>query len=104
MKQVSQEIAEHQVVRKYNKLYDSLLDLVTALNVLEPGGTLLDDIKFETKEDGTVRVSFVTTPIQLTVATKERTFILRVIEETGDRPKLSPSRPIMKRHKEIALA
>ena len=40
MKQpVSKETAEIRVVRKYHKLYKPLIELVDALQFLEPGGT-----------------------------------------------------------------
>ena len=47
MKQpVSKETAEVRVVRKYHKLYKPLIELVDALQFLEPGGTLVNDVKF----------------------------------------------------------
>ena len=83
MQQVSKEFAESQVVNKYHKLYGSLVDLIKALNVLEPGGTLLDDVTFMTKEDGKIQVAYVATPIQVTIDTPQRKMILKVIEHIG---------------------
>ena len=89
--------AELKVTRKYHQLYQSLIELITALNVLEPGGTLVDDVTFETNEDGKVRVSYTGTPIQLTIKTPERTFLLRVLESIGDKDSPMKRRKIDKR-------
>lgn len=78
--QLAPEVAEQRVTDKYKKLYKSLLELVDALNVMEPGGTLVDDVTITTKEDGRIRVAYVATPISVRINTPERTFILRVIE------------------------
>jgi hypothetical protein len=83
MKAVSKEMAEGRVVEKYNKLYSNLIDLVTALNVMEPGGTLVDDVVFTVNEGKKVSVAYVATPIQVTINTPERKFILRVVESPG---------------------
>lgn len=77
---VDQSTAEARVVKKYNKLYDNLLDLVKALQVIEPGGTLVDDVVFS-QQEGKVRLAYVATPIQVTIDNKDRRFILRVIEK-----------------------
>lgn len=90
MQEVSKEFAESQVVTKYNKLYIALVDLVGALNVLEPGGTLLDDVTFQTRKDEKVRVSYVATPIMVTVNTDERKFILRVVEQANGETRFKP--------------
>lgn len=90
MQEVSKEFAESQVVTKYNKLYIALVDLVSALNVLEPGGTLLDDVTFQTREDGKIRVSYVATPIMVTIMTNERKFILKVVEQANSKMLLRP--------------
>lgn len=71
-----------RVSSKYHKLHQSLLELVDALNVLEPGGTLIDDVTFSTKEDGKIQVAYVATPIQVTINTPERKLILKVIENS----------------------
>lgn len=76
------EEAERKVVKKYHKLYGSLTDLVDALQKMEPGGTLVDDIAFTQKKNGKVSIAYIATPIQVTISTKERRFILRVIEHS----------------------
>lgn len=83
---VSREAAQAQVTAKYRKLHKSLIELVSALNLLEPGGTLLDDVTVTTKEDGRVRIAYVTTPMQVAITTPERKFILKVIEHAGSLP------------------
>ncbi len=80
MERVSTQIAESRVVRRYNKLYESLMELVSALQILEPGGTLVDDIIISTREEGKVRLAYISTPVQLTIEDEDRRFILRVIE------------------------
>lgn len=80
MTEASEETARAKVVRKYNDLYICLTDLVDALQVLEPGGTLLDDVVIYQKEEGKVSLTYVATPLQLTIQDKNRKFILRVIE------------------------
>lgn len=83
---VSREATQAQVATKYHKLHKSLIELVSALNVLEPGGTLLDEVAFTTKEDGRVRIAYVTTPMQVAITTPERKLILKVIELAGSLP------------------
>jgi len=79
---ISKATAEVRVVNKYHKLYVPLIDLVNALQNMEPGGTLVDDVTFTDKPEGhTVRVAYVARPVMLTIKDKHRTFILRVIEE-----------------------
>jgi hypothetical protein len=81
MKRASTQSAESRVVRRYNKLYGSLMELVSALQILEPGGTLVDDIVISTREEGKVRLAYISTPVQLTIEDQDRRFILRVIEK-----------------------
>jgi len=83
-KRITNETAEIRVTTKYHQLHKSLIEFVDALNVLEPGGTLLEDVTFTTKEDGRVRIAYVATPVQVTINTSERKLILRVIEHGGD--------------------
>lgn len=66
---------------RYNKLYKSLIELVTALQILEPGGTLVDDVVISTREEGKVRLAYISTPVQLTIEDQDRRFILKVIEK-----------------------
>jgi selenophosphate synthetase-related protein len=76
----SRATAEARVVSKYRKLYAPLIELVNALQDIEPGGTLVDDVTLMKKEDGSVRITYVAKPIMLTISDKNRVFILRVIE------------------------
>jgi len=85
MKQsIPKETAEARVVSKYNKLFKPLMELIDSLQGLEPGGTLVDDITLIDKADGdSVRVAYSAHPIMLTIQTKERAFILRMVELNG---------------------
>lgn len=78
---LTKENAEAKVVNKYHKLYKPLIELVDALQYLEPGGTLVDDATFTTNDKGTIRIAYVAKPIMLTIADKKRVFILRVVGE-----------------------
>lgn len=94
MSKDSEQQAMQKVVRKYNKLYTSLTDLVEALQKLEPGGTLVDDITFTQKQNDKVSVAYIATPIQLTINTEDRRVrhhrLRRWLDELcrlkGDRP------------------
>ena len=44
MRQTTSETVEEQIIQKYRKLHRVLQELVDDLQVLEPGGTLMDDI------------------------------------------------------------
>ena len=78
---LTREAAELKVVNKYQKLYAPLIDLVNALQLMEPGGTLVDDVVFsDTADDHKVRIAYTAHPIMLTIQTKERVFILRMVE------------------------
>jgi hypothetical protein len=103
MAYVPKETALLRVTNKYHKLYQSLLELVTALNVLEPGGTLLDDVTFTTKEDGRVQVAYAATPIQVTINTPERKLIVRVIENPDGKMPLKRS-PVRAPSRSVALS
>jgi hypothetical protein len=79
MKQpISKETAEARVVHKYNKLYKPLIELVDALQELEPGGTLVDDVVLENNGEK-VRIAYAARPIMLTIQDKDKAFILRVV-------------------------
>lgn len=78
---ISKETAEARVVAKYHKLYQPLVELVDALQRLEPGGTLVDDVTFTDKPDEhKVSIAYAARPVMLTIKDKGRTFILRVLE------------------------
>ena len=74
---ISQDQAKANIVGEYRKLYEPLIDLVGALQGLEPGGTLVDDIVIGKK----ARVAYAAHPVMLTIRDSNRTFILQVVEE-----------------------
>ncbi len=43
--QPSKERAESRVVNRYHKLYVPLIELIDALQDLEPGGTLVENVR-----------------------------------------------------------
>lgn len=73
---ISHDQAKANVVGKYHKLYEPLIELVDALQGLEPGGTLIDDIVIGQE----TRVAYAAHPVMLTIRDGDRTFILRVVE------------------------
>jgi len=76
----SKRAAELKVVGKYRQLYGPLMDLVKALQALEPGGTLVDDIVLMGGAEGqATRVAYTAHPVMLTIQEKNRAFILRVV-------------------------
>ena len=84
-----QETAERRVVWKYRKLYVNLMELVDALQRIEPGGTLVDDVTITNASEGeVVRLAYAARPVMLTVKDKDRTFILRVVE-TSDKSEVA---------------
>ena len=79
---ISKATAEARVVNKYHKLYVPLIELVNALQNLEPGGTTVDSVTLTDKPEGhTVQVEYAARPVMLTIKDKDRTFILRVVEK-----------------------
>jgi hypothetical protein len=81
---ISKQTAEARVVHKYHKLYAPLIELVDALQNLEPGGTLVDDVTLTDKpHENKVSIAYAARPVMLTIKDGERTFILRLIEARG---------------------
>jgi hypothetical protein len=78
---LDKQTAETRVVRKYQKLYVPLIELIDALQNLEPGGTLVDDVVLSRKDKGSVHMEYVARPTMLTIVDGKRTFILRVVEQ-----------------------
>jgi len=75
----SKERAESRVVNRYHKLYVPLIELIDALQDLEPGGTLVDNVRIGRSErDKQVHIEYVAHPITLTVTEGDRTFTLRI--------------------------
>jgi hypothetical protein len=78
----SKERAESRVVNRYHKLYKPLIELVDSLQDLEPGGTLVDDIRINRSEsDKQVHIEYVAHPVTLTIMDNDRTFILRIAKK-----------------------
>lgn len=77
--QPSKDRAESRVINKYHKLYSPLIELVNALQDLEPGGTLVDDTIIM-RDDEKIRIAYAARPVMLTIKDKDRTFVLRVVE------------------------
>jgi hypothetical protein len=77
---ISKETAELRVINKYHKLHKPLIELVDALQNLEPGGTLVDDISLINDGNGKIRIAYVAKPIMLTIQESNRAFILRIVE------------------------
>jgi hypothetical protein len=75
----SKERAESRVVNRYHKLYKPLIELVDALQDLEPGGTLVDNIRIGRSEaDKQVRIEYTAHPVTLTITEDDRSFVLRI--------------------------
>lgn len=81
--QVAHEAARIRVAASYHKLQKTLLELVAALNVLEPGGTLVDDVIVATENGDRIRFAFVAKPLQVKIKTAEETVVLKVVEDAG---------------------
>ena len=79
--QIDPDTAKARIAERYTKLHTSLLELVDALNIVEPGGTLAEDVHFTTR-DGSIKIAYSATPINVRIYTPECVFILRVIERT----------------------
>jgi hypothetical protein len=78
----SKERAESRVVNRYHKLYKPLIELVDSLQDLEPGGTLVDDIRISKSEsDKQVHIEYVAHPVTLTIKDDDKTFVLRIVEK-----------------------
>ncbi|HEU4966026.1 MAG TPA: hypothetical protein VFT53_00910 [Candidatus Saccharimonadales bacterium] len=73
------EAVKINIAVKYRELRTVLLELVKLLNILEPGGTLAEDINLTTYE-GRVRIAFVATPLSVKISTSEQTLVLRIID------------------------
>jgi hypothetical protein len=79
--QPSKERAESRVVIRYIKLYKPLIELIDALQDLEPGGTLVDDITISKNPGNKVHLEYVAHPVTLRIKDDSKIFILRVSEE-----------------------
>lgn len=75
----SKERAESRVVNRYHKLYVPLIELIDALQDLEPSGTVVDDIRIGRSEsDKQIHIEYAARPITLTITEDDKVFTLRV--------------------------
>ncbi len=77
--QSPREAAQAMVAKKFYELYSPLVELINALQKLEPGGTLVDGIILKRDEGGHIHIEYVAEPIMLTIIDKEKKLILRVV-------------------------
>ena len=68
------------IAERFNALYAPLVHLIEALDVVEPGGTLAEDIRVRGEDGSTVRLEFVARPTILTINDGARKMVLRVVE------------------------
>lgn len=89
--QPSKTRAETRVVNKYHQLYKPLIELVDALQDLEPGGTLVDSVKLgRDKTSGRINIQYTARPVILCIENDELTFILKVVDKKYDSLKPQP--------------
>lgn len=78
--QPSKERAESRVVNRYHKLYIPLVELIDSLQDLDPGGTLVDDIKLtQNQADKKILIQYKAHPVKLTIDDGKRAFVLQII-------------------------
>lgn len=73
----NKEQAEQKVLQKYAKLHTALMEVVDALQYLEPIGTFVDQAEFK-KVAGKMSVQYKARPVQLVIEDENKRFILRV--------------------------
>jgi hypothetical protein len=76
---VEPNTAEIRVVRKYSKLYAALTDFVEALQDMDEGSVVLEDIVVNQKPHGGIRLEYASRPIQLTINASNKQFRLQVV-------------------------
>lgn len=76
---VSEDIKK-DIAKRFNELYAPLVQLIEALDVVEPGGTLAEDIRVRGEDGNMVRLEFVARPTILTINDGVRKMVLRVVE------------------------
>lgn len=75
----SKERAESRVVNRYHKLYVPLLELIDALQDLEPGGTVVDDVRIgRSDNDKQIHIEYAARPVTLTITEDDKVFALRI--------------------------
>lgn len=78
--QPSKERAESRVVNRYHKLYAPLIELIDALQDLEPGGTVVEDVRIGRSEtDKQIHIEYAARPVTLTIMEDDKTFVLRIV-------------------------
>lgn len=78
--QPSKERAESRVVNRYHKLYKPLTELVDALQDLEPGGPVVEDVRIGRSEsDKQIHIEYAARPVTLTIAEDDKIFVLRIM-------------------------
>ena len=77
--QPSKERAESRVVSRYHKLHKPLIELIDALQDLEPGDTVVEDVRISRSEnDKQIHIEYAARPVTLTITEGDRVFSLRV--------------------------
>ena len=77
---IDQQTAEIRLVAKFRKMYPAIIDLISALNNLEPGGTTVTDAKLTVKPTGGISVAYHAHPVRLTIVDGSRKFSLQIDE------------------------
>ena len=77
----SKDRAESRVVNRYYKLYKPLIELIDALQDLEPGGTLVDNIQVSQDSENEVHIEYTAQPVKLTISDGNRSFFLRIADK-----------------------
>jgi len=86
---VQKQTAEARVVKKYHKIYVPLVELVQALQDLEPGSTLIDQAEF-TQGDKNLHLEYTAKPVRLMINSENKKFTLIIEELNKDALSLSP--------------
>lgn len=81
----SKERAESRVVNRYHELHVPLIELIDALQDLEPGGTVVEDVRIGRSEsDKQIRIEYATRPVTLMITEDDKAFTLRVAGKSKD--------------------
>jgi hypothetical protein len=79
----SRAATEYRLILKYHDLYETVLEMVAALQQLEPGGTLADDLTAAGADGQSIHVAYTGEPIMLTIRDGERKLVVRVVDENA---------------------
>jgi hypothetical protein len=83
MKKVDKPTATIRSVRKYNAFKKATIDLIQAVQSLQPGGTIISDIAFVKDEDNTVSIQYKVQPIRLVIKDDQTHIIVTVLQDSG---------------------